>query len=251
MTGPNDTSAGGVNSAFPTTRWSTILTAKDQTSPQGRTALEDLCSRYWKPVYAYIRSVRTCTNEEGKDLTQQFFTQIIERNLVGRFTPTEGTFRNYVRGAVRLFLREHHRKTTAIKRGGRLQRLSLDDPQGVPSDKLASPTQNSPDDLFDRLWADSVLDGAIQELQQELGRDGREDYFHIFDRYELNPSLQDPPTYAGLAREFQVKETDIITVLRHCRRRMRTLILEHIRDTVATEAEAASELFALFQHPSA
>ena len=204
MASRNDTQIGGVTSEFPPTRWSVLREAKDRRSPGYQKAIGELCRLYWKPAYAYLRSSRTMDNERAKDLTQQFLLEIVEGDLLARYLPEQGSFRGYLRGALRLFLLEEHRGAAALKRGGGRAFVSIDRRSAE-----TIPAGSDPEQIFDRQWADTVLDQAVAELRKELVESGRETVFRVFDRYELNPPPDRSPSYAELCREFSLKETDV------------------------------------------
>jgi DNA-directed RNA polymerase specialized sigma24 family protein len=241
MAGRDDTEMGGVPAVFPSTRWAMLRDARDRGSPGYREAMGDLCRVYWKPVYHYLRASRPMDNERAKDLTQQFMMDIVEGDFLSRFSPDHGSFRGYLRGALRLYLLEEHRDATALKRGGGRSFLSID-----REDPGADPLGGDPEKIFDRRWADTVLDQAVAALRGELEASGKELSFRVFDRYELNPPPGGPPSYADLSRDYSLKETDVSNVLHACRKRLRELIVLRIRDYVSSEADVASEILRLF-----
>lgn len=242
----HDTSMGGSYREFPTTHWSMILEARDRTSPGYLRAINELCQLYWKPIYAFIRASRAMGNEDAKDLTQEFLCELVDGNLMKRFSPKVGSFHNYLRGALRMFLLEYHRKSTAKRRGGDRKPLALDDEEIRTIEKHTLTVGASAEEIFDRQWANSVLDHAVGDLRKELFDADKEIYFRVFDRYELNPPSPPPPTYAQLADEFAIKETDVSNYLTHCHRRLRELVVRRILDYVGDENEIASELKRLF-----
>ncbi len=241
MSARNETQIGGSASRFPSTHWSLLREARDRSAPGYREAIGELCRRYWKPAYAYLRSSRSMDNERAKDLTQQFLLGIVEGDFLSRFAPDHGSFRGYLRGALRLFLLEERRGNAALKRGGERSFIPLE------ANDPATPAPGSdPETIFDRQWADSVLEQAVAALRDELMGSGKEPVFRVFDRYELNPPPEGPPSYAELCREFSLKETDVSNYLTACRKRLRELIVGRIRDYVTSESEVASELLRLF-----
>ena len=227
---------------FPTTAglWSTFILAADPRSPARRDALDRLCRQYWKPVYAFIRASRR--EADADDLAQEFFIEMIEGGLLERYSADAGKFRSYLCGALRLFLMESGRRSSALKRGGGRRFFSID--VAEPADDAGT----SPEEAFDRHWVRSLLELAVADLANELTNSGREAAFRVFERYELNPPPEGPPSYPKLAAELGIKETDVDNHLRLCRRRMRELVAMRIRDTVGTEADAGGELAALFPY---
>jgi RNA polymerase sigma-70 factor (ECF subfamily) len=234
-----ETSLGGEGRGFPSTRWSLIRAARDPRAPEYREAIDHLCRLYWKPVYAFIRATRPFTVEESKDVCQDFFVELMEGNMLGRYAPERGSFRGYLRGAIRLFLLERHQQASAQKRGGGRTILSMDESIDVPSGQ-------GPEDAFDLQWARSAVDHALADLREELTRGGKELYYRVLDRYDLNPPAEGAPTYAALARELGLKETDVSNYLVHARSRLRALLTARIRDYVAEEAEVQPELARIF-----
>ena len=241
MAARNETQIGGGASGFPSTQWSLLREARDRNSPGYRAAIGELCRCYWKPAYAYLRSSRPMDNERAKDLTQQFLLEIVEGDFLSRFSPDHGSFRGYLRGALRLFLLEEQRGSAALKRGGERTFVPID-----VHDAAAPAAGSDPEQLFDRQWADSVLEQAVSALRDELEGASKDVVFRVFDRYELNPPPEGAPSYAELCRDFSLKETDVSNHLMACRKRLREIIVSRIRDYVTSDSEVASELLRLF-----
>jgi RNA polymerase sigma-70 factor (ECF subfamily) len=232
------TNIGGAGRAFPPTRWTMIRNAADPASPEHRTALNELCSLYWKPAYAFVRAFRGAGNEDAKDLTQEFLARIIDGRLLSRYAPDRGSFRAYLRGALRLFLLEQHREASTERRGGGRVVVPL------PDAELPAAGSETPEEQFDRQWADALLDHAAGELRRELATSGREPWFRVFESYDLEGEER---TYAQLALELGIRPSDVSNRLMFCRRRMRELIADRIRDYVDSEAELAAEIGDLFK----
>ena len=239
-----ETSLGGEGKEFPQTRWSAILSARTGSGPKRQEALEELCRRYWKPVYAYVRSGRSVENEAAKDLTQEFFVELVEGKLLERYSPERGSFRKYLRGAVQLFLLESRRKARALRRGGGKELFRLDEARDVSA--LVSAKAVDPQEAFDRQWANGLVDAAVEEVREELLQEGRKGWIEILDRHELHPPPDGAPGHEALAKELRVSKWEINHCVVTCRRRMREKIREHIRDYVQFENEVEEELACLF-----
>lgn len=230
---------GGIPNRFPSTRWSMILQAADRSLPGYQEAIGQLCRHYWKPAYAYIRAARSFDIEDAKDLTQEFFLEILEGGFLARFSPDTGSFRSYLRGALRLFLRSRHEKASAAKRGGGSRTFSLDTEEAKA---VIVSSGEEPEAAFDRQWARSLLGLALEDLRRELAGTDKELHLRVFDRYELQASPGEPVTYPRLAQEFAVSEDEINVRIAFCRRRLRKLLIDRIRDYAASEGESATEL---------
>lgn len=224
------TDLGGPARAFPNTRWSAVLAAAgDAADPLRREALQALLSEYWKPVYATIRRAWGKSNEDAKDLTQEFLARLLESGFFEEVDPAKGSFRAYVRAALRRFLAKAHRDERRMKRGGGGVALPLDGLEGY--DPPTARAGESPEAYLDRVWLGSIMARALEGL--EAGQ--RE----LLGRYDM----ADPrPTYAELARELEIPETDVTDRLHQARKRYRKAVLALVAETVGSSAEAEREL---------
>ncbi len=246
MAARRETSLGGGGRGFPSTHWSLIVGAKNRDSGECRRALDELCRLYWKPIYAYVRIARSLTNEEAKDLAQEFILHMIEGEMLQRFAPEKGSFRGYLRGALRIFLMKQHHKKIALKRGGGRAVLALDhsETRGVEDQIMAG--EATPEDAFEQQWANSVIDLAVAELKTEMIREGKEIHFSLFDRHELHPPATGTPSHADLAAEFRLRESDVNHALAACRRSLREHVRNQIRKYVSSEEELSDEIRRFF-----
>src|SRR5688572_28618987 len=111
---------------FSPTRWSLISAVRSGDAPRAKQALETLCHAYWYPLYAYVRRTGH-PHEDAADLTQGFFTHIMENELLTRAEPERGRLRNFLLTAIQRFLRDDWRRQQRQKRGGGTALLSIDE----------------------------------------------------------------------------------------------------------------------------
>lgn len=212
-----ETSIGGPRAQFQETLWSSVLRAKDDGAALGR-----LVERTWKPLYFYLRR-KGRDVEAAKDLTQAFFAHLFEQRLLERVERGRGRFRSFLIAALEHFLANEYRLATAEKRGGGAKPLSLD--FGEAETQYVPALAETPEDLYTRAWAASVLAGALEDLKRELG-----------DRFEaLRAHLQadgERPSYRATADRLGLKESDVTNLLHRARQRLGELIVERVRDTV-------------------
>lgn len=235
------TEIGGEGRSFPSTRWSVIRDARDPTSPAYRQSLENLAAAYWKPVYAYFRRKWNKSNEEAKDLTQEFFAALCENGFLRRVSSEQGRFRSYVLKSLDNFVRLRYRHDHRQKRGGRAMRLSWDKMEEF--EPLAG---DSPEEIFLREWARSVLDEALEDMKKEYGTGDLEWAFQLFLFRDIRPPKDADVSYEGLARRFGMSVTDVTNHLYRARKKLREKILNRVRDTVTSEEEAEGEMKELF-----
>jgi DNA-directed RNA polymerase specialized sigma24 family protein len=147
--------------AFVTTHWSVVLASADPDSPQARAALEQLCRTYWYPLYCYIR-LRGYSHEDAEDLTQGFLLWWLEHKSFARADASKGWFRSFLLASLNHFLSDQWDRASAQKRGGGRPTLSLMDTQGADERYRLEPVdERSPEKLFDRRWALTLLDRVL------------------------------------------------------------------------------------------
>jgi DNA-directed RNA polymerase specialized sigma24 family protein len=220
-----ETALGGPQAAFAETLWTTVLRAKDDGAALGR-----LIERNWKPLYFYIRR-KGRDVEQAKDLTQAFFTHLLEIRLLDRVERGRGRFRSYLVAALEHFLANDYRSARAEKRGGAVATLALD--FGGAEREFEPALADTPEDHYLRSWAAGVLKDSLQALKAEMG--GR------FDAVRPHLSADgDRPTYRDSAAAAGMTEFDFTNFLRRARLRLRGLIVERVRDTV--DGDAADEV---------
>ena len=105
---------------FPSTCWSRF------TGTRSPDATQDLARRYWKPIYAYIRSFGAKNDDDARDLTQDFFVWMMESDFAAKADPARGRFRSFVKVVLKRYIAQECRSDNRLKRGGNRTILSLD-----------------------------------------------------------------------------------------------------------------------------
>jgi RNA polymerase sigma-70 factor (ECF subfamily) len=161
--------------AFEKTHWSVVLKAAQQDSPGAAEALERLCQAYRYPLYAEVRR-RGHSYHDAEDLTQGFFACLIDKNFLKDITVEGGKFRSYLLTLLKRFLANEWNREHAQKRGGGKTILSIDDKAdetryaGEPADP------STPESLFDRRWAMTLLDRVMYRVRAERAAAGKGNY---------------------------------------------------------------------------
>jgi len=242
--GDNDLDASVRSPVFATTHWSVVLNAADSDAPQARDALERLCRAYWYPLYAYVRW-RGRSPEDAQDLTQSFFVRLLERDLLAVASPERGRFRSFLLTALRNFLADEHDRASARKRGADRPLLSLDELEGEARYALEPAEVASPDKLFERRWATTVLEQAWTLLAAEYAAEGKAEMFRELRRF--NSAQEGAPGYAETAGKLGLPENTVKSLVHRMRQRYRALLRREIGQTVANPAEIDEEIRYLLQ----
>ena len=162
-------------SEFPTTRWTLVVAASDPKRKEFRSALASLCENYWYPLYAYLRR-RGYPADQAQDLTQEFFIRVLEGRYLDRADPEKGRFRAFLLTSLKFFVADEEDRNRAQKRGGGAL-LPLEFSSGEERYQREPAHDETPERIFERRWALSVLDRVVEKLRDEFVRHGRAEHF--------------------------------------------------------------------------
>ncbi|MCC6354122.1 MAG: sigma-70 family RNA polymerase sigma factor [Verrucomicrobiae bacterium] len=235
-----ETSAAG---RFVTTRWSVVARAGGDDSRASDVALAELCGAYWYPLYAYARR-RGHAPEEAQDLTQAFFARLLEKNYVADARQEKGKFRAFLLVAMKRFMADEWGRQHAQKRGGFRAIVSID--QGSAESRLAAEMSHdqSPDLLFDRQWALTLLERVRSRLRDEYVASGRAALFEHLEGWLAREEEASP--HAEIAARLGLTVPAVKMAVRRLRGRYRELLREEIGQTVAAPEDIDGEIRHLF-----
>jgi RNA polymerase sigma factor (sigma-70 family) len=242
-------SIAGHGGNFPPTRWSVLEAVRSADSSERIRALDVLFAAYWKPVYKYVRLKFSKLPDQAQDLTQGFFVELLERDLLSRFDPGKSRLRTYIRLCADSFVLNEIKHASRQKRGGDAIHLALDfssaehelDAQTIDPASLASPEKF--DEFFEKEWIRSLFSSAVEDLRQFCNSRGKQSVFSLFESYCLAES---DISYAQLAARHALSITDVTNQLARARREFRRLAQERLRALCSTEDEFVRESKSLF-----
>jgi RNA polymerase sigma-70 factor (ECF subfamily) len=223
-------------SQFATTAWSVVLRSRDR-GELARPALETLCRTYWRPLYAYARR-RTATPQLAEDAVQSFFIAMLEGDVLNNADPARGRFRNYLLACLSQSMARQHRRDTAAKRQPVAPLVPLD----AVCAELNDPRELSPERAFDRAWALTVLENALERLRGEYERAERLERFHAFRGF-LNAAAA--ARLDDAAKRLGLSDGATRVALHRFRQRYAEIVRDEVRATVDDEADLDAEIAAL------
>ncbi len=229
--------------AFPPTRRSVVLAARDADPEVRRQAFGTLAESYWKPVYKYLRMKWRTDGEEARDLTQAFFVQALEKGTFDRYDPDKSRFRTYLRICLDGFASNERKTARRLKRGGGAVPLSLDF-EGAEAElaRQSAAEDLGPEEYFHREWVRALFGLAVDELRRRCEASGRSVHFALFERYDLEGNEgAERPTYAELAAEHGLTATQVTNWLFAVRRDLRKIVLDKLRELTGSESELRTE----------
>jgi RNA polymerase sigma factor (sigma-70 family) len=235
---------------FPPTRRSVIEAMRSIDAQEREHALEALCAAYWKPVYKYVRWRWSRQPEVAQDLTQGFFAELLERELLDKFDPKKSRLRTYLRVCVDSFVMNEDKAGRRLKRGGNMPHIALDFTAAeeelgaiaIDPAKIASP--ESLEEFFEKEWIRSLFALGVEALRELCLASERERTFHLFEAYDLEGN--DKISYQQLAQEYGISVTDVTNALAWARREFRKIALELLRELCGSEEEFQREARAAF-----
>lgn len=219
---------------FPTTRLSMVRAAASPglRDTRSQAALADLYRLYWPPLYAFVRRMGY-DHDHAEDLTQGFITRMIEKNALQFFHKERGRFRTFLLASLKHYLANERAASRALKRGGELASVPLDDAGPVRDDW-------TPEKVFERRW-------AVELLQRTMGR-LREEYTHSSNglqferlRTHLAGDAERVP-YREMARDLGMTEGAVKVAMHRMRQRFHEALREEVAQTVTHPEEVGDEI---------
>jgi DNA-directed RNA polymerase specialized sigma24 family protein len=163
---------------------------------------------------------------------------VLEGRYLDRADPEKGRFRSFILTSLKFFVADEADRDRARKRGGGMV-VPLEFSSGEGRYQREPAHDETPERIFERRWALSLLDRVIEKLREEFVHHGRPENFERLKVFLVGQS--DAP-YAALAREMNTSEGALKVAIHRLRKRYRELFRQEIADTVADPAEVESEL---------
>ena len=234
--------ASSINRRFLTTHWSVVLRAGGRQSSESDKALAELCQSYWYPLYSYVRR-KGYKPEDAKDAVQNFFLKLSTQRFFKTASPEKGSFRGFLLMTLKRFLANEWHSRCAIKRGGGQPLISLSVELAESRYEIEPEDQRSPDLLFDRQWASTLLELVFKQLKIEYAEAGKERLFNVLQNGIAKGAGL---SHAEAAGQLDMTEGAVKVALHRLRARYRYLLREEIGKTVASADEIDGEIRHLF-----
>ena len=227
---------------FRTTRWTQVSRAKAD-SAEGREALADLCEAYYEPVVAFLRC-QLRDADAAREMTHEFFARVLAGDALASAERERGRFRSYLLGAVKHFLAHQRAAPLRLKRGGGAECVSLDDHEKTEAWTVADSSVLTPEVAFDRQWALTVLERALEALRLECVAEGRGGFFEkVIPWLTGEAGRGDQVT---LAANCGLSEAACKVAVHRMKRRFRQSVKAEVACTLDDPGEAEAEMRLLF-----
>jgi RNA polymerase sigma-70 factor (ECF subfamily) len=237
------TAAAAEKSLFTTTHWSVVLAAGRPDSPEAQAALEKLCGAYWYPVYSYVRQ-EGYSPEDAQDLTQGFFSRVLEKNYFGQANRQKGKFRSFFLAALKHYLSNERDRSRRIKRGGRFEFISWDETEAEERYTREMAHELTPQKVFEQNWALTLLETVLDNLRAEYAALGKA---RTFDALQgCLSGEEDSAAVTAAAERLNLRRGAVRMAVLRLRRRYTQLLRFEIAQTVRTPEQIDDEIRHLF-----
>jgi DNA-directed RNA polymerase specialized sigma24 family protein len=216
-----------------------VLAAGRGDSPEADAALEKLCRDYWPPLYASIRR-HGHSVEEAQDLTQEFFAQLLRRHDVHFASPDKGRFRSLLLKMLKHFLINAWHRENCQKRGGGQVAIFLDADPVEARYQVELVDTSTPESVFERHWALTVLDRTMKGLRDEYASTGKAELFELLK--ETLSGQKQATARAELAARCGATVGALDVAVHRLRRRYGELLRQEIANTVSEPGEIDGEI---------
>jgi RNA polymerase sigma-70 factor (ECF subfamily) len=231
------------DSSFASTRWTLVRQAADSktASQHALNALSELCQIYWRPVYVFLRR-HGIAQHDAQDLTQGFFTDLIESRAYAHADPTKGRFRSFLLGTLKHFIAHARDRDRAQKRGGGNVPVQLDEAAISEAEVYASRCNRwSADGVFEREWAASLARQTLDRLAEEYELGGKGALFEALrSRLIVGEAAAIP--YEELANRLGRTAAHLRVDVNRLRSRYRAILREEVSGTLVDPRDADDEL---------
>ena len=233
----------GARSDFRSTHWSLVQLAGGASSPESTEALEQLCHAYWRPLYAFVRR-EGHSPEEAKDLTQEFFRRLLANHGLTGVNPGKGRFRTFLLASIKNLLVNEWHRARAQKRGGDTVTFSLDETLEEERYHAELADTLTPEKLFDRRWAEALLERVLLSVREEWDRGKPDQRFEDLKVFLVE--RRGTVSFADGASKLGVTVPALRSMVHRLRKSYREKVVEEISHTVATPEEIEDEVRHLF-----
>ncbi|MHC1764415.1 MAG: RNA polymerase sigma factor [Verrucomicrobiia bacterium] len=242
-TGEQSGQGGSTSSAaFPTTHWSVVLGSTGSDSAEADAALENLCRQYWYPLYAFVRR-QGYTPADAEDIIQSFLAQVLQRDAFRQADPSRGRFRTFLLACLKHFMVKAWHYRRAVKRGGGMRVLSLEEVDAETLYSRESSHSLTPEQLYDRAWAWGILERARDRLREDYSRRRQAERFDLLEGFL--PGSNSELSYADAGCLLGLREGSVKAEVHRLRKRYGALLRALVEPTVGHAEELDDELRAL------
>jgi RNA polymerase sigma-70 factor (ECF subfamily) len=164
------------------------------------------------------------------------------RGVIAAADQSKGRFRAFLRTDCHHFLIDHYRRNAA--RGGPIGPISIDARDAEWRYRVEPADEMSPDRLFDRAWAMTLLERVLDLLSAEYAARGHSEVFVSLKVLLIGGKGAVPS--ATLAAQLGMTESAVNVAVHRLRKQYRDILREQIAATINDASELDDEIGSLF-----
>lgn len=229
---------GSDKHAFQPTRWTLVLDVKGE-GEDAEKALEELCESYWFPLYAFARGANW-NSADAEDLVQGFFVKLVEKRMFEAADQEKGKLRTFLLTAFRRYAKDEAVKLNAAKRGGKTEKISFDYTEAESWYSEERVEGESPEQLYDRQWALTVIEKALESLEQHAESRGKSKEFQLMKPLLMEETGKEEFEKVGAVLGMTANAAKI--QIHRLRSRFRETVRAEIRETQLDGTDEDDEL---------
>jgi RNA polymerase sigma factor (sigma-70 family) len=232
-------SRGGDPGVFCTTHWSVVLAAGQGSSPESALALERLCGTYWYPLYVYARRQGNGP-QDAEDLTQQFFSRLLEKNYVAKADRERGKFRTFLLESMKNFLVNEWKRAGRLKRGGGHSFVPFDLEVAEGRYAAESIAGADPENSYEKQWAIALIEQVFAALREEYAAAEKGPLLEELKAFVWGE--ESSASYSDIGDKLKMAEGAVKVAVHRLRQRFRELLRAEVAQTVSLPEEIDGEL---------
>lgn len=232
-------SGGEAEGSMPETRWSLVQRVQSKDDGQAIRALGELMKAYWQPLQIYALG-RGASPSDAADAVQGFYEMLITRGSMLTVSQERGRLRAFLRSSFERYLCDQWDKSSAAKRGGGRQHVSLDQEEAERRHLKELADGATPEKLYERRWVLTLLSRVMDTLQANYRRRRKEDVF-----LALRSALEWHGTefsYADAGRTIGMNENAVKQAVFRMRKKFGELLRWEVAQTVTNPADVEAEM---------
>ncbi len=219
---------------FPTTEWTVLLDPVRRGGSQATQALEQLCRRYWSPLFIYVRR-RGYDHHQAEEIVQDFIASLLGRDAFAKVERRSGRFRAFLLACLKNFIATRYEHQCAQKRGHGRVPCSLENLGDAAFSTLEEDVT-----AFDRPWAVEVFQASLRQIEEEYVTAGKCDWFGDLKPFITGDQPLPDRLEIALKRAVQVGAVDV--AVHRLRRRFGVILRSLVAQTVNSADSVDAEL---------
>jgi RNA polymerase sigma factor (sigma-70 family) len=231
---PHEPSANAF--AFEATRWTLLRQANAGGDADKERALEDLCRRYWKPLWKYVSWAFHLNPADAEDAVQGFMESAVRRDLLSQANEERGKFRTFLLTAMRNHCLQRLARAQTLKRGAGAVPVAMTSPAELET--LPNEVPSRVEEAVDREWALTTMKASLKMLVEDYEKRGFKARAEAFVNLAV---LDQEESHQSLSARLGMPEAQVAVELHRFRRRLREAFLRVVGDTVNSASEAEEE----------